>query len=152
MEISVSLPLDEGFLRRECPSCERQFKWFNGDADNKPEDAEAVEQYFCPYCGKPAATDSWWTPEQLEYVQGVGLNAVARRVRDELGDSMNALKKTGFLSVSLEGGDASDPAPITEPQDMVIVEPPCHYYEPIKIAEDWTEPIYCIVCGREYVI
>ncbi len=152
MEISVSLPLDEGFLRRECPSCERQFKWFNGIADNKPEGAVAVEQYFCPYCGKLAATDAWWTREQLEYVQDIGQNAVTRRLRDELGDSMKALEKTGFLSVSLKGGDASDPAPLIEPQDMVIVEPPCHDYVPVKIAEGWTEPIHCIVCGREYVI
>lgn len=44
----MSVPLDsEGFLRRECPTCEREFKW-------KPagEDEEATPApeggYFCP--------------------------------------------------------------------------------------------------------
>jgi hypothetical protein len=30
MSVSMSLPLDEdGFLRRECPTCERQFRWWH---------------------------------------------------------------------------------------------------------------------------
>lgn len=30
MSVSMSLPLDEDrFLRRECPNCERQFKWWH---------------------------------------------------------------------------------------------------------------------------
>jgi hypothetical protein len=30
VSIPMSLPLDgDGFLRRECPKCERQFKWLH---------------------------------------------------------------------------------------------------------------------------
>ena len=42
IEIPVTMPLDgDGFLRRECPTCEEEFKWYaheEGDAD-----AEAVD-------------------------------------------------------------------------------------------------------------
>ena len=30
IRVPVSLPLDsDGFLRRECPTCEREYKWFS---------------------------------------------------------------------------------------------------------------------------
>jgi hypothetical protein len=36
VDLSVSMPLDEGFLRRECRGCSRQFKWFHGSTDERP--------------------------------------------------------------------------------------------------------------------
>ena len=47
ISIPIALPLDgDGFLRRECPACELEFKWFvhaDGDAD-----AEQVDQVSLP--------------------------------------------------------------------------------------------------------
>lgn len=47
ISVPVSPPVDQdGFLRRECPTCEKQFKWYvheEGDSD-----AETVEQYSAP--------------------------------------------------------------------------------------------------------
>ena len=64
IEIPVTIPLDnDGFLRRECPSCEEEFKWYaheEGDAD-----AETVDQYFCPLCGVASGVDMWSTPGVL---------------------------------------------------------------------------------------
>jgi len=41
--MSLTLPLDDdGFLRRECPSCERQFKWLPDSSDEDAR-ADAVE-------------------------------------------------------------------------------------------------------------
>ncbi len=54
--LSMSLPLDgDGFLRRECPTCEREFKWLpspqHGEGDAAAaSDEPAPERYFCPYC------------------------------------------------------------------------------------------------------
>ena len=152
METSISLPLDDGFLRRECPACERQFKWFSGDTEDKPLDVPDPDQYYCPYCGEAAAPDTWWTPEQLEYARTTALNAAGRPARSPRRAWLEALGKTGLVSVSIDGGDAAEPSPLVEPNDMVIVEPPCHSYEPIKVDEDWTAPIHCIICGREYTL
>jgi hypothetical protein len=48
----VSLPLDEdGCLRRECPVCERQFKWWP-TPDHKVDAEEMrgeIEAYICPH-------------------------------------------------------------------------------------------------------
>lgn len=46
--VRVDMPLDDdGFLRRECPTCERQFKWRPGSEENV-EDVKAPEMYYCP--------------------------------------------------------------------------------------------------------
>ena len=50
--LGVSLPLDsEGFLRRECPTCEREFKWLPNLDENEETEPTAGGGYFCPYCG-----------------------------------------------------------------------------------------------------
>lgn len=45
MSTSTSVPLDsDGFMRRECPNCEQQFKW-RPSQDDDPEPPSAVDQY-----------------------------------------------------------------------------------------------------------
>lgn len=44
------------------------------------------------------------------------------------------------------------PVPLEERADMVIIEPPCHPYEPFKIAERWTDPVHCLLCGQQFVL
>ena len=54
MEIEIALPLDnDGFLRRECPSCERQFKWFHGHTADRPDHYLDPPLYTCPTAAKP---------------------------------------------------------------------------------------------------
>lgn len=149
ISIPVNLPLDsDKFLRRECPACERQFKWFAHDEGDP--DAEPTDQYFCPLCGVPAGTDQWWTPDQLEYVQGAAGPELDRLVQDELGDAFKGLEGISFEpdpNFTL-GIDAPDP--LVEPDDMVIVEPPCHPNEPLKVPEDAAEHVFCLVCGGRF--
>jgi hypothetical protein len=73
VRLSMSLPLDgEGFLRRECPTCEREFKWLpSPDPEDDvevaatTEGAEAPESYYCPYCAVSAPPDTWMTKAQV---------------------------------------------------------------------------------------
>src|ERR1035441_6564583 len=68
----VPVPLDsDGFLRRRCPTCEREFKWL-GTFDEE-EDAEGVADggFFCPYCGVQAPPDAWLTQAQEALIQNV---------------------------------------------------------------------------------
>jgi hypothetical protein len=147
MEISVSLPLDpSGFLRRECPSCAREFKWFYGDTDNAPEDFLDPENYFCPYCGVTANSDDWWTSAQQEYVEKAATGPASRYLMDELERTLGRyFKVTGSSDSHHE-----PPDPLVEPDDMVMVEPPCHPFKPLKIADDWSEPLHCLVCGSPF--
>ena len=62
MNISVAIPLDaDGFLRRQCTTCELEFKWFHGRTDTTPQDWQDPDTYFCPYCGTESAQDTWFT-------------------------------------------------------------------------------------------
>jgi hypothetical protein len=147
--IPVAIPLDsDGFLRRECPTCQQQFKWFShseGDPDTEP-----VDQYFCPLCGVPAGVDSWWTPEQLDYAQGAAGPEFERLVHDAAEEAFKGLKGFSFKPNRNFTLGIPTPDPLIEPDDMVIVEPPCHTNEPIKVPEPVTERLHCLICGSSF--
>ena len=155
-EIPMSLPLDkDGFLRRECPLCERQFKWWpTPTSEDAPEEAvETPEAYFCPYCHEPAPLDTWWTKEQLEYAQQL---AVAEALGPQLQRMKNDLERGNCRSkgISFEMSDSilSRPEPLVEPNDMVRVDMPCHPEEPVKVEELWDQEVACLVCGIRYPV
>jgi hypothetical protein len=155
VEIPVELPLDDGFLRRECPRCEQQFKWHVGPTEDAPADQVAPTVYFCPYCGEPAALDQWWTPDQLEYTRGMIAQPVMDMLAEQLGDAFKPLNSPrGLISVSTEvtHDEVGEPSSLHEPSDMQIVESPCHPWEPVKVPEGWAEPLHCLVCGTEFAL
>lgn len=146
ISIPVSVPLDsDGFLRRACPTCEQQFKWFS-HADGAP-DAEPADQYFCPLCGVPAGVGEWWTPEQLDYAQGAAAPELDRLIQDATKEAFEGIKGMSFKPDGNFTLGIEVPEPLTEPDDMIIVEPPCHPSEPIKVPEHATEHIHCLICG-----
>lgn len=149
IRVPVSLPLDsDGFLRRECPTCEQEFKWFShveGDHD-----AEPASQYFCPLCGAPSGLDAWWTPAQLEYGYGSAGPAIDQVVSDAMADMFKGMKGFTFKPNASFSFDIPTPEALHEPDDMVIVEPPCHPNEPIKVPEQSTERVHCLVCGMVF--
>lgn len=149
IRVPVSLPLDsDGFLRRECPTCEEEFKWFShAEGDD---DAEPASQYFCPLCGVPAGLDSWWTPAQLEYGFGSAGGAIDQAMKDALTDAFKGIKGMKFEPNASFSLDIETPDPLIEPDDMVIVEPPCHPNEPLKVPEASTERVFCLICGAQF--
>ena len=141
--LSVSIETDDdGFIWRECPACERKFKWYEQD-DDEPE-IETPEQYFCPLCGEPAGTECWWTSEQLEHIERAALISVEKVVD-------RSLRRAG---ISFSAGDSISLAPgsLVESDDepLLIIESPCHSQEPIKVPEYATDCLYCLVCGAKF--
>ena len=58
--LSMAIPVDsDGFLRRECPTCEREFKWLPTSQGDGGAAAVPDGGYFCPYCGVQAPADAW---------------------------------------------------------------------------------------------
>jgi hypothetical protein len=150
MEVQVSFDTDaHGFLRRECPHCEREFKWFSGDTSERPDDFVDPDAYHCPYCAQTAGHDDWYTQRQLEYANEVASAAAQELVRDELEKAFR-----GMRGVTYKPGEASEPppAPFIDPADMVMVASPCHAFEPVKVIEDWTSSLHCLICGRTFTI
>jgi len=150
--MEVSFPLDsDGFIRRECPHCEREFKWHHGPANAEAEQQPHADTYYCPFCGEPAGPDSWWTQAQLELLA----NAQERLIDQRLGDMFKALERSTrrnkhitFKAGRINSPDVADP--LIEPDDMTMVASPCHPWEPTKVPEDHVGPMYCLVCGAAF--
>lgn len=149
-QFPIQLPLDsDGFLRRECPNCIMEFKWFHhleGDTN-----VENVDQYFCPLCGIGAGTQSWWTQAQLEYIAILQEAIIDKYVVE----SMNTIfKQSKRVSLTLNKSFQSETetlSTLSEQDDMFIVEMLCHPNEPIKV-QDGTREVHCLVCGSKFAI
>ncbi|WP_166880036.1 hypothetical protein [Salinibacterium sp. ZJ450] len=148
MQIPISLPLDsDGFLRRECPNCELEFKWHHGKTPDAPEDFVYPPVYWCPRCGRSAGHDSWWTPEQLDYARAAAMGPMLDQLDDELAGATRGSK---HLSIKLSSERPEIPDPMVEPDDMIALQPPCHPWEPVKVPENSAQPHFCLVCGEAF--
>jgi hypothetical protein len=154
MEIGITLPLDnDGFLRRQCPHCNVQFKWHHGPANEEAETADTPSVYHCPHCGQPAEPDRWLTDEQVDYIEGVAMPAITRHADDILRDAFKGIGSKHF-KVKMTGrlDTPDEPVALVEPDDMIIVVSPCHSYEPVKVAEDAERSLYCLICGAPFAV
>jgi hypothetical protein len=152
VSIPMSLPLDgDGFLRRECPTCEREFKCLvsqdDDDATPAPEGG-----YFCPYCAVQAPPDAWWTKDQLETAKALMYREVVAPELEGLQRSVDQLNRQsgGFIDITarLEVDEPDEPASLTEIDDMQHVEFVCHPDDPVKVLDDWERSVHCMVCGE----
>lgn len=153
--LGIALPLDtDGFLRRECPTCEREFKWFpnpdpesDGPMDNTVPDEAG---YYCPYCGVQAPADGWLTKAQVEAVENMAALQVVGPMLKDFGRNVESItrKSGGLVEVSMDYDEPEELAPLDEMDDMRIIAFACHPSEPIKVLEDWTRPVRCLVCGE----
>lgn len=150
MEIPVDLPLDaDGFLRRECPSCTCEFKWHHGPTEARPDDAADPVRYSCPLCGKLAGHDQWFTQAQVEYQRAL----VEFHMMDAVNDEMKrAFRGSKNMKYTPGKNTAPAPIPLVESDDMLIIEPPCHSWEPIKVPQERADsgPLHCLVCGETF--
>jgi hypothetical protein len=147
-EQTISVPVeldDDGFLRRECPHCEREFKWLPAD-DSEPMQAGG---YHCPYCNCQADADQWFTKAQIDYLQAVGMQEFVEPLLDEFEQSFNRPKRGGrsLISARFERADAPTPIKPHEPNDMRRVDFRCHAKEPVKVLDSRSGPVHCLICG-----
>ena len=96
---SISIPPDEdGLVGQECPvpECESYFKIQLGTGlkgENLP--------CHCPYCGRAAESDKFFTKAQVEYAQSVVMNQVTGALLKDLKSlEFNHGPRGGLVSVS----------------------------------------------------
>ncbi len=148
--MSLNFPLDsDGFLRRACPNCVREFKWLiegGSPAANPP------EQYYCPYCGSSAGPHDWFTSEQIAFIESEVVDETLRPSLEEISKSLRRLEQSsgGLIkfSTSIEGLERKQAAPVFEPNDMKQVDFTCHPSEPLKIDDAWIDKVHCRLCGQ----
>jgi len=146
MDIPIELALDvDGFLRRQCQSCRGEFKWHHGPTPTRPDTAIDPAMYTCPLCGTPAPQDQWSTEDQSRYQQETVEFYAADAINDELKRALGRNYKPGKNT-------APAPTPLHEPNDMLIIESPCHPWEPVKVPQQRADsgPLHCLVCGATY--
>lgn len=147
MEMSVAVPLDkDGFLRRECPTCEREFKWLPSENGDPPSSAG----YYCPYCGVQAHPDAWLTKAQVDMAHNKVMREVVGPTMQDFGRSLGRIGRSsgGLIRADFKGPRIPPQAdPLTEQDDMRRIDFACHPEEPLKVLDDWSGPVYCLICG-----
>jgi len=122
-EVSVSIPADgTGIFPRECPDVPSCVPGYFRVKDGTGIVGSAYDKCFCPYCGRKATPDHFFTPGQVKYAESVVLRE-AHGMADELIrrglglDSRGRRKiSEGFLDVSMELKPSSPP-PLTYPRE-----------------------------------
>lgn len=134
--ISVSIPADaDGYLDRECPNelCLFGFKVECEDWRDKVTEDSA----FCPMCRHQAPKRSWFTTEQIEFLQESAKAHLDRRLGEAMradARAVNAAQRPGqFITMRVTVKDAPEP--------LVV---------PLQAAEPMRQRASCEACGCRY--
>jgi hypothetical protein len=142
---SVAVPLDgDGFLRRECPTCEREFKWLPSEGETEGAAPDSAG-YYCPYCAVQA-NEGWLTKAQVEVARATLMKEVVDPMLDDFTRKLQSSSSDTF-KVTASHQSSPDPPTLSEPDDMRRVDFACHPTEPIKVLDGWTGAIHCLICG-----
>ena len=140
---TVSIPLDDdGFIRRACPACEREFKYAYADSPNEATEPDA-RGFCCPYCAVWADQNSWFTEAQVAFLGQAGLAAVADEVNEALSRPDNPGGFVKYTPGQLPVPEGMPP----ESNDMRRVDFGCHPADPLKVVDEWNQAIHCLICG-----
>jgi hypothetical protein len=147
-EFSILLPLDSGgFLRRQCPTCEREFKWLGSTDEDAPPAAVPDAGYHCPLCGVQAASDAWWTRPQLDLATATAAKEIVGPELENMADKFNRSTGGGIIEISMEVSQPAEPPTLIEPDDMRRVDFACHPADPAKVSEDFSGEVHCRICN-----
>src|ERR1017187_4703629 len=122
-------PDADGFTGRECPvkECERYFKVEFGTG------LKGSNPCHCPYCGRVAPHNKFWTKEQIAYARSVVVNTVTGEVLGQLKRLERRPDPHAFLSLSIKV--SGQPHPI-------------HHYREL----DLEQVVVCDQCTLRYAI
>ena len=144
MNMELKIPLDEeGFIEMECDFCKNRFMLHESVFQN-----EAYLHFFCPICGLPNTTGSFYTEEVHEAVERMALNYMYREIEKQLGSTIREINRSGFIKMNMN-------IPKSEPEKELFA--PLKEYKcihknccdiDIKATEfDLEIGVYCPVCG-----
>jgi hypothetical protein len=154
--VSRSCPLDgDGFLRRECPTCEREFKCLVSE-DEAAATPMSPAGYYCPYCTAQAPAGSWWTKAQVEAAQALAYREVVTPELEKLKRTVEGMNRSGgLIGVSAELNISDEPEVPTLDEvgvdGMRRIDFACHDGDPVKVLESWTRAVHCMICGETAV-
>ncbi|MBV9160279.1 MAG: hypothetical protein JO281_01710 [Pseudonocardiales bacterium] len=149
--LGMPVPLDsDGFLRRECPTCEREFKWLPGSTEDPGAGKPSDGGHFCLYCGIQAPDGSWFTKAQVELAQNMVATEVVEPLLKDFVRETNSISRCsgGMIEMSAHYDPPDKMDPLTEADDMQRVDFECHPSVLIKVLDEWDRSVYCLICGE----
>ena len=174
LALRVSTDAD-GFLRRACPSCGREFKTDVDEADlagalapavarvgaqiggiSVETETEALEEKIrCPFCRHRSDASDFLTDDLVAYLRSIVMREIVipnmNKVFGDLADNFAGSRSDGFLSLRFEHDrEIQPPRPIhgPEPRDMMIVRLLCCDRR-FKMPERWHDVVTCPYCETD---
>lgn len=154
---TFALPADsDGFLRRECPSCRRQFKVKAVDTFSAVlSERAALDEYelsggmtgHCPLCHEMVVRGDWRTDAQRRYIPNIRMDGTAHLYASQLLSASKGSRALIELAGFPPGAALETPV---DTNDMDIVLPLCHESYPLKVPSDWCEDLSCFMCGARF--
>ena len=144
MNMKLSIPLDEeGIIEMECDFCKNRFMLHESVFQD-----EAYLHFFCPICGLPNSTGSFYPEEVLEAAERMALNYMYKEIERQLGPTIRDINRSGLVKINMN-------IPQHEPEKELFT--PLKEYKRIhkkccdidvKATEfDVELGVYCPICG-----
>ncbi|MHB9129721.1 MAG: hypothetical protein ACYDBB_01355 [Armatimonadota bacterium] len=146
--LELRFPHDEdGYFRRECPFCQRQFKVPVGETLDTIPDNDETQEFYCPYCAQQSRGGTWWTQEQVDYIHDVQQNAMNGLLNEHFVRPLQrANRSNSCVKITANELPEKDSWLPVDANDMKLFNLPC-CEKSLKVAEDWTDKIVCHYCG-----
>jgi DNA-directed RNA polymerase subunit RPC12/RpoP len=179
IRISLTFSVDrDGFFRRSCPNCGRDFKTQVDEGDlvaslqpafrqlgleiGAEQEDETKEYLYCPYCGYYAESSDMLTQTLISYLRRYVMREyVLPRVNkmfSGVADSFRNVSRSsrgpiGFEMKFEHNAALLPPRPISgpEPPDMTMVDLLC-CGKRIKVMDGWYDVNLCPYCGTRVLL
>ena len=103
---------------------------------------------FLPVLWSAGPADAWFTEAQLAlpgaWSRSRSWSRCSRSSRTTSRGALSCRDDNSERSLK----PAAEPDPLTEDDDMTLVDFTCHPSEPLKVLDDWAKPVYCLICGK----
>lgn len=140
----IGIPLDEdGYLEMECDFCKNRFMLHKDVYGN-----EENLHFFCPICGLPNDTNTFFCTEVLEKMQQIAANYALSQIDAMLDQSFKGLNKSKFIKVTTKKSKPEPEKELYEPSQIyeMIKMDCCEAY--VKTQNfDREIGVYCPICG-----
>ena len=98
VSLKISIPLDEdGFIEMECDFCKNRFMLHKDVYES-----EDNINFFCPICGLPNKTNTFFCTEVLEKAQQKALSYMYAEIDRQLGKTMREINRSGFVKMTMK--------------------------------------------------
>lgn len=136
----ISIPLDEdGFVELECDYCKNRFMLHK----NVYESEENLN-FFCPICGLPNSTNTFFCPEVLEKARQIAMNYARELINKQLVKSF----KSKYVSIKTNKIKKEPEKELYVPiNNYTTTHNQCCDVD-VKVTEfDKEIGVYCPICG-----